>query len=75
MLGMRVLLGMEPKENELSSDPLLPEWIGSLALKNVPGRWGRIDVIANQKSALSSVQQLVDRFFAERRALFEPWST
>jgi glycogen debranching enzyme len=75
MLGMRVLLGMEPKENELSSDPLLPDWIGTLALKNVPGRWGRIDVVANQKSALSSVQQLVDRFFAERRALFEPWST
>jgi glycogen debranching enzyme len=73
MLGIRVLLGMEPKENELISDPLLPEWIGSLAVLNVPGRWGRVDVVADQRGAPSYVQ-LLDRVFAERRPLFEPWS-
>jgi glycogen debranching enzyme len=73
MLGMRVLLGMEPRGNALTSDPVLPEWIGSLALLNVPGRWGRADVVANQKGA-PSYAQLLDRLFVERRALFEPWS-
>jgi hypothetical protein len=64
---------MEPRGNALTSDPVLPEWIGSLALLNVPGRWGRADVVSNQKGA-PSYAQLLDRLFVERRALFEPWS-
>jgi glycogen debranching enzyme len=68
MLGIRVLLGMEPKENVLTSDPFLPEWIGTLALLNVPGRWGRADVVAEHKGA-PSYAQLIDRVLAERSAV------
>ena len=74
MLGMRILLGMEPKENLLTVDPFLPDWIGALSLLNVPGRWGRIDVVSEHKGAPSYIQ-LIDQVFEERRALFEPWST
>jgi len=74
MLGMRILLGMEPKENLLTVDPFLPDWIGALSLLNVPGPWGRIDVVSEHKGAPSYIQ-LIDQVFEERRALFEPWST
>jgi len=65
LLGMRVILGMEPAGDALVADPLLPDWIGTLALLNVPGRWGRVDVVAEQPGA-PSYTQLVDRIFAER---------
>jgi len=70
MLGIRVLLGMEPKGNALTSDPCLPEWIGTLALENVPGCWGRTNVVAEQKGA-PTYSQLVDRLIAEHDALRE----
>jgi glycogen debranching enzyme len=65
MLGLRVLLGMEPKENTLSADPFLPEWIGTLELLNVPGRWGHTDVVARQKGA-PSYREFLDRVLAQR---------
>jgi glycogen debranching enzyme len=68
MLAMRVLLGMEPEGNTLTQDPVLPEWIGSLALLNVPGRWGRTDVVAGQEGA-PSYQQLLDRVLEERAGM------
>jgi glycogen debranching enzyme len=71
MLGIRVLLGMEPKENKLTTDPFLPQWVGTLALLNVPGRWGHIDVVAGQEGA-PSYQQLLDRVLVERTAMQEP---
>lgn len=70
LLAIRVLLGMEPKENALTADPFLPEWIGTLALLNVPGRWGRTDVVAEQKGA-PTYHQIVDRVLMERDALYE----
>jgi glycogen debranching enzyme len=73
MLGLRVLLGMEPKENTLTVDPFLPEWIGTLALSKVPGRWGHVDVVAEQTGAPSAIQ-LLDRVLAERSALHESWN-
>jgi glycogen debranching enzyme len=65
MLGMRVILGMEPKGNTLAVDPVLPDWIGKLAVLNVPGRWGRKDVVAEQQGA-PSYSQLIDRVLAQR---------
>ena len=70
LLAIRVLLGMEPKDNALTTDPFLPEWIGTLALLNVPGRWGRTDVVAEQKGA-PTYHQIVDRVLMERDALYE----
>jgi glycogen debranching enzyme len=70
LLCMRVMLGMEPKGNELSVDPFLPEWVGNLSLLQVPGRWGHTDVVAQQKGAPSH-RELLDRVIAQRGALSE----
>jgi hypothetical protein len=70
MLGIRVLLGMEPKGDTLTSDPVLPDWIGTLALENVPGRWGRTNVVAEQEGS-PTYSQLLDRLIVERDALKE----
>lgn len=45
LMLLRVLLGMEPKGEELTVAPELPRWFGELALRGVPGRWGRTDVV------------------------------
>jgi glycogen debranching enzyme len=44
LLLVRVLLGLQPTETELISEPNLPDRIGSLGLAGVPGRWGRADI-------------------------------
>jgi glycogen debranching enzyme len=46
LLFLRVLLGLEPNGDELTIDPVIPEQIASLALRGIPGRWGRIDAVA-----------------------------
>jgi glycogen debranching enzyme len=46
LLLIRVLLGLEPVDGELTDDAVLPEKIGRLELHGVPGRWGRADVAA-----------------------------
>jgi len=37
---LRVLLGLEPDEDELISDPWLPDRIGRIELRDISGRWG-----------------------------------
>jgi glycogen debranching enzyme len=44
LLLLRVMLGLEPKMDDLTVSPHLPRWFGSVALRGVPGRWGRTDV-------------------------------
>jgi glycogen debranching enzyme len=48
MLGIRTLLGLEPKGEVLTSadKPMLPFWFGTLSLEGIPGRWGRATVVA-----------------------------
>jgi glycogen debranching enzyme len=46
LLLLRTLLGMEPTEEGLAADPWLPVEVGRIALRSVPGRWGRADVEA-----------------------------
>ncbi|HEX7961202.1 MAG TPA: glycogen debranching N-terminal domain-containing protein [Terriglobales bacterium] len=48
MLGIRTLLGLEPKGEVLTSadKPMLPFWFGILSLEGIPGRWGRATVVA-----------------------------
>ena len=43
LLLIRVLLGLEPRDHDLTSTPYVPHAIGSLGLTGVPGRWGRAD--------------------------------
>src|SRR6266545_1043870 len=37
---LRVLLWLEPEDDELTSDPWLPDRIGRIELRDIPGRWG-----------------------------------
>jgi glycogen debranching enzyme len=46
LLLLRAMLGLEPVGDQLTSRPALPDGIGRLVLRNVPGRWGRQDVTA-----------------------------
>jgi glycogen debranching enzyme len=43
LLLISVLLGLEPRDHDLTSTPYVPHAIGSLGLTGVPGRWGRAD--------------------------------
>jgi glycogen debranching enzyme len=45
LLLLRVLLGLEPTPTGLAVNPCLPDRIGHLALRGVPGRWGRTDAV------------------------------
>ena len=48
MLGIRTLLGLEPKGEVLTAvaDPALPYWSGTITLDGIPGRWGKARVVA-----------------------------
>ncbi len=48
LLFLRVLLGLEPRGDQLAVDPLLPPEIARLALRGIPGRWGRVDAVAER---------------------------
>jgi glycogen debranching enzyme len=48
LLLIRVLLGLEPSDEELASSAALPETIERLELRDVPGRWGRADASARE---------------------------
>jgi glycogen debranching enzyme len=43
LLILRTMLGLEPIQDHLIVDPVLPQGIGALALLDIPGRWGHID--------------------------------
>ncbi len=44
LLAIRVILGLEPKGDVLTADPVLPEYFGRLAVRGIPGRWGHADI-------------------------------
>jgi glycogen debranching enzyme len=48
LLLLRVLLGLEPDGDELAVDPVLPDGIGEIELRNIPGRWGRAEATASE---------------------------
>ncbi len=43
LLFLRTMLGMQPSGQHLVVEPALPSSIGSMALLDIPGRWGRLD--------------------------------
>jgi glycogen debranching enzyme len=71
LLLFRVLLGLEPCGDRLTSDPVLPAGIGSLAIRGIPGRWGRTNVAAKHSPRLSD-RDILRQWFAERQALSRP---
>ena len=50
LLFLSVLLGLEPTDDGLAVDPLLPEGISELALRGIPGRCGRTDAVAEREA-------------------------
>jgi glycogen debranching enzyme len=72
MLGIRTLLGLEPKGDVLTSadDPVLPSWLGTLTLDGIPGRWGRAKVVAKGDDiAMLSTKQIYEQLLASREEL------
>jgi glycogen debranching enzyme len=58
LLLLRTMLGLEPIGDQLLVDPGLPSGIGTLALLDIPGRWGRVDAFARGQIELSRRSQL-----------------
>ena len=53
LLLLRTMLGLEPLDGHLIVDPALPDSIGTLALFDIPGRWGHTDAYARGRPELS----------------------
>jgi glycogen debranching enzyme len=68
MLCVRVLLGLEPKGKVLTcaSDPVLPYWMQSLKLTGIPGRWGRVDISAEQKGTVFGAADIYESILTAR---------
>ena len=74
MLGIRTLLGLEPKGNVLTSasKPVLPFWMGTLSVENIPGRWGRANIVAKgDDSKILSTKQIFEEALTNRAGLDE----
>jgi glycogen debranching enzyme len=74
MLGFRTLLGLEPKGDVLTSasKPVLPFWMGTLTIENIPGRWGRARVVAKgDDSKILSTKQIFEEALSRRTELDE----
>jgi glycogen debranching enzyme len=56
LLFLRTMLGLEPVGDYLVVDPALPTTIGSMALLDIPGRWGRVDAFARGRVDVSKAR-------------------
>jgi glycogen debranching enzyme len=73
-LGIRTLLGLEPKGEVLTSvdNPVLPFWFGILALEDIPGRWGHATVVAKgDEKAVTTTKHIYDTVLTARGTLGE----
>ena len=74
MLGIRTLLGLEPKGDVLTSasQPVLPFWMGTLSVENIPGRWGRANIVAKgDDSKVLTTKQIFEEVLTNRASLDE----
>jgi glycogen debranching enzyme len=74
MLGIRILLGLEPRGEVLTSasDPIVPDWMGTLSVEGVRGRWGRASVVAKgNDSAVLTMKQIYQQVLSRRADLGE----
>ena len=71
MLGFRTLLGLEPKGDVLVSatKPVLPFWMGTLSIENIPGRWGRASAVAKGDDKVLSTKQIYEEILSRRAEL------
>jgi glycogen debranching enzyme len=69
MLGIRTLLGLEPKGDTLTSaaDAVLPSWMGILTVEGIPGRWGRANVsVKGDEKAMIIGKHIYERILSDR---------
>ena len=73
MLGVRTLLGLEPKGGVLTSvsDPVLPYWMGTLSVEGIPGRWGKANVVAKGDDAARPTEKQIYQTVLSRRTELE----
>jgi glycogen debranching enzyme len=74
MLGIRTLLGLEPKGEALTStpDPVLPYWMGTLSVDGIPGRWGKARVVAKgDDTSVLTTKQIFEVALARRADIDE----
>jgi glycogen debranching enzyme len=74
MLGLRTLLGLEPRGDVLTSvaHPVLPFWMGTISVSNIPGRWGRASVTAKGDGGkILTTKQIFEETLARRAELDE----
>ncbi len=74
MLGIRTLLGLEPKGEVLThaESPVLPYWAGTTSLEGIPGRWGRATVVVKgDDKAVLTTKQLYETTLTKRTGLGE----
>ena len=72
MLGIRTLLGLEPKGRVLTSvkNAIMPPWMGTLTVDGIPGRWGRTKVFAKgDDAAVWSMKEIYQRILTARTEL------
>jgi glycogen debranching enzyme len=72
MLGIRTLLGLEPKGEILTSakDAILPSWMGTLTVEGIQGRWGRTKVVVKgDDKAMLSAKQVYEFILTAREDL------
>jgi glycogen debranching enzyme len=61
LLLLRTMLGLEPVEDFLVVDPVLPVGIGHVALLDIPGRWGRVDAFGRGRVSVTEKKSLRER--------------
>jgi glycogen debranching enzyme len=74
MLGIRTLLGLEPKGEVLTytRDALIPPWMGTLTVEGIRGRWDTATVSAKgEEKAMPSAKQIYERILSARTELDE----
>jgi glycogen debranching enzyme len=74
MLGIRTLLGLEPKGEVLTSaaDAVLPPWMGILTVEGIRGRWGKANVSAKgEAKGMLTSKQIYQRMLSDRAELTE----
>jgi glycogen debranching enzyme len=65
LLLLRVLLGLEAEGDHLIVNPAVPNDVESLALLDIPGRWGRADAFARGRLPGVQLNMLAQVFAAE----------
>jgi hypothetical protein len=69
MLGIRTLLGLEPRGEVLTSaaDAVIPPWMGTLTVEGIRGRWGKVNVSAKgDEKAMPTTKEIYERILSRR---------